>query len=410
MDRKFEDIIKRKMDGFSKEVPDRVWENIEKDMMRKSRSNRRPLVKTVSLVAATLVAASLVGLLFYRNMPVDQPQLTAPVSLSDNSTAPQQDSSATYTATPESPREETAPSPKKTTAPAAVRQQYSLAAAAAQPAEQPEQAVTAAPQQDTPEETTEKQHIQPFTAVQQHTESHRSNSAQRSATTPRRQKQQKEGWSISFSADGNNGEYTKQTTGFIPTLSTSYNMLKANEFSEMAYISNSSVSYVKHHMPVTASMTITKKLWKGLSVETGVQYSMLKSDLVTEGKSKYNAVQRLQYLGIPVKLNYTFIRIKNFSAYASAGACFEKCISGNVDYKYMPDKEPESEYSEKIAIKQLQYSLLASAGIKYNITDFMGVYFEPGMAYFFNDGSEYDTYRKAHPLMLSLRLGVSFDF
>lgn len=404
MDRNFEDIIKKKMDGFSKEVPDKVWKNIENDMKHTRQSTHRPFAKVISLAAATLMAAMLAGILFYRNMPESKPVAETPVSLSENHAAPQRESSTvTEHSIPDSYiKKQTATRENHKTG--TIEKQYTLAAAS--PSD------TTVQQDSTKQEnTTGINHkstvTQAFTATQQNT-APRNSSAKRQAPTDT--KREKEGWSISFSANGGNMEYTKQAAGFIPTISNDYSMLKVNEYNEMAYISNCSVSYVKHHVPVTASMTITKKLWKGLSVETGIQYSMLKSDLLTEGKSRYNAEQRLQYLGIPLKLNYNFLQIRRFSAYASAGACFEKCISGNVNYKYMPDNEKGSNYSEKIAIKQLQYSVLASAGIKYNITDFMGIYFEPGIAYFFDDGSTYETYRKAHPLMLSLRLGVSFDF
>ena len=47
-------------------------------------------------------------------------------------------------------------------------------------------------------------------------------------------------------------------------------------------------------------------------------------------------------------------------------------------------------------------------GLQYDFTSHFGVYLEPNLQYFFNDGSDLKTYRTEHPLQITLPIGIRF--
>ena len=67
--------------------------------------------------------------------------------------------------------------------------------------------------------------------------------------------------------------------------------------------------------------------------------------------------------------------------YVSAGGAMEKCVYGKIG-------------SESETVKPLQFSVMGAVGAQYNISRRVGVYVEPGVSYFFDDGSDVQTIRK----------------
>jgi hypothetical protein len=53
-----------------------------------------------------------------------------------------------------------------------------------------------------------------------------------------------------------------------------------------------------------------------------------------------------------------------------------------------------------------QFSLNAAAGAEYNITRQFGLYLEPALGYYFNDGTSLQHYYKEHPLAPSIQFGL----
>ena len=60
--------------------------------------------------------------------------------------------------------------------------------------------------------------------------------------------------------------------------------------------------------------------------------------------------------------------------------------------------------------KKLQWSVLASLGAQFNITDHFGIYAEPGVIYYFDDGTNISTIRKEKPFNVNLQIGLRFGF
>jgi hypothetical protein len=99
---------------------------------------------------------------------------------------------------------------------------------------------------------------------------------------------------------------------------------------------------------------------------------------------------------------------------AKAGGAVEKCVSGkrsiigSVSTSNAGKDEQFSGGEENVKVKPLQWSLSAAAGAQFKITEKLGIYAEPGVVYYFDDGSNVNTIRKEHPFNFNIQLGVRF--
>ncbi|MEG1564510.1 MAG: outer membrane beta-barrel protein [Bacteroides sp.] len=157
-----------------------------------------------------------------------------------------------------------------------------------------------------------------------------------------------------------------------------------------------SIVDMKHHQPLSFGISVRKGLSKGFSVETGVTYTLLSSDVKMANTSVMED-QKLHYIGIPVRANWNFLDQKLLTLYVSAGGAVEKCVYGELA-------------GSKKTVKPLQLSLMGALGAQINATRHLGVYVEPGVAYFFDDGSDVQTIRKETPFNFNIQAGVRFTY
>ena len=140
----------------------------------------------------------------------------------------------------------------------------------------------------------------------------------------------------------------------------------------------------KCKMPVTAGLTVEKKINKHLGVETGLIYSNLRAE------------QHLHYLGIPVKMNVTLVDMPKLDIYASVGGVADKCVAG------APDND--------FAHEPVQLALTAGVGVNYKINDRLAVFAEPGVSHHFKTDSKLETVRTARPTNFNLICGLRMTY
>lgn len=220
-------------------------------------------------------------------------------------------------------------------------------------------------------------------------------------------------WSIGASVGNTGGLLNNgnETVGEMPMMSEQRVDLAATENgmlqipSDKTLVFKEGVPYlqainevvdIEHHQPVSFGISVRKGLAKGFSIETGIMYTLLSSDVKMLG-SHTMADQKLHYLGIPLKANWNFLDKKLFSLYVSAGGAVEKCIYGKLG-------------DRKETVNPLQFSVTGAVGAQFNASRRLGIYVEPGVAYFFNDGSPIQTIRKETPFNLNLQAGVRFTY
>lgn len=141
----------------------------------------------------------------------------------------------------------------------------------------------------------------------------------------------------------------------------------------------------KYKMPVTAGLTVEKRLGKYWGIETGLVYSNLR----TVG-------QGLHYLGIPVKLNMHLAESKKFDLYASIGGVADKCMVGAPDNSFK--NEP------------VQLAVIAGVGLNYKINDRVALFAEPGVSHHFDTDSRLETVRTKRPTNFNLICGLRMTY
>lgn len=165
---------------------------------------------------------------------------------------------------------------------------------------------------------------------------------------------------------------------------------------------------VKHHMPVTIGFSLDWNLDKNWTLETGLNYTLLSSDIRSGSKSYVEETQKLHYVGIPLKIRRSIWQNRWFSVYASVGGAVEKCVSGRLESVTVTNGGNRTSERTSLEVDPLQWSVAAAAGAQVNFTSRLGLYLEPGVAYYFDDHSGVETIRKEHPFNFNLQLGLRF--
>ena len=145
---------------------------------------------------------------------------------------------------------------------------------------------------------------------------------------------------------------------------------------------------VHHRQPVRFGLSLRYRLNDRWSLESGLSYTCLSSDITITIDDKTTVTeQRLNYIGLPLNINYDLWKSRRFGLYISAGGMIEKSL----------DTSP------------WQFSLNGAAGAEYKLTDFFSLYAEPGLGYYFKDGSTTPTIYQDHPLNFNLSFGLRFN-
>lgn len=167
----------------------------------------------------------------------------------------------------------------------------------------------------------------------------------------------------------------------------------------------------KHHQPIRIGAGARYFFNRRWTVETGLVYSMLESGTESGSVHSYmHSEQKVQYLGVPVTVGYQWINGSRLSVYTSAGAMAEFGIGGRLESSCMIDGNNTGINRSNISDIPVQWSLNAVAGVQYNIVGHLGIYAEPGIAYYIDNGSELKTAYSDKPLNFSMKIGLRYDF
>lgn len=154
-------------------------------------------------------------------------------------------------------------------------------------------------------------------------------------------------------------------------------------------------SSFRHHLPLSFGLSVTAEFPYGLSIESGVNYTLLRSD-VRRSYSSREISQKLHFIGVPLRLNWQFVERGRLAVYLAGGGMVEKCVSARLG-------------GQSVDESNLQWSLMGALGAQYRLGDMVGLYFEPELSYYLTD-TELRTSRSDAPLTLTLRIGVRLLF
>ena len=169
------------------------------------------------------------------------------------------------------------------------------------------------------------------------------------------------------------------------------------------------VEHQQHDAPVTIGLSFSKKLNERWNLETGLQYTYLRSVFTTGEEYKIQETQKIHYLGIPLRFSYRLWNYKRFSVYSATGIQLDIPLKGTLHSAHTTDSIPMSLGNQSLNVP-LQWSINASAGIQYHVTPRISFYLEPTINYYIPDGSSLRTVRKEHPFTFTVPFGVRFSY
>lgn len=87
----------------------------------------------------------------------------------------------------------------------------------------------------------------------------------------------------------------------------------------------------------------------------------------------------------------------------------EKSLSAKATTAYVLNGRKMNTETNKLSMKELQWSVNAAAGIQLNITREVGIYAEPGVGYYFDNGSDVKTAYSDNPFNFNMKLGLRYS-
>lgn len=166
-----------------------------------------------------------------------------------------------------------------------------------------------------------------------------------------------------------------------------------------------------HHTPITLSLSLRKNINERWGIETGMQYTHLRSDFVVITDSYSEKTQKVSYIGIPFKGSFNIWGKKNFSLYTSTGITLDIPVKATLVLEERTSENGQVIYWEKSNLyPHLQWSADFGIGIQYHITPSFGIYAEPNLRYYFNNADRLNTIRTTKPFNVTLPIGIRLSW
>ena len=157
----------------------------------------------------------------------------------------------------------------------------------------------------------------------------------------------------------------------------------------------------KHYQPLSLGLSVSYPLTQRLSLTSGIVFTRLQAEfLYIMPTNQIKKEQTLGYLGIPLQISYRLWKYHGLKVYLTAG--------GQADWNITTDLK-SNDVSQKMDKDRMQWSVNGALGIQYDIIPQLGLYAEPGIKYYFDNGSRLQTFFKDKPTNFSLQLGLRWN-
>jgi hypothetical protein len=156
-----------------------------------------------------------------------------------------------------------------------------------------------------------------------------------------------------------------------------------------------------HDHPISFGLTVSYPLTNRWTLSTGLVYTRLNSQFVNVlSGTLITTDQRLDYLGVPLNVQYHVLKGKGWKAYASAGA--------QIDWNIRAKRNTEG-VDVNARNDHPQWSLAGGIGVEYDIIPLVGIYAEPGLRYYLKNDSKVDNFFKDQPFNWTLQIGIRLN-
>ncbi len=163
-----------------------------------------------------------------------------------------------------------------------------------------------------------------------------------------------------------------------------------------------------YSLPISFGVGVKYSITKWLGVGVGLSYTLLNKKVTgtyydADGWCCSAEMKNSQhYIGIPVDIYFSLFRTKQWNAYAAVGGAVEKCVRN----RYTGIFDGESLFYTR-NVGGVQTSVKAGLGIEYSPLDFLGIYIDPSIKYYFA-ANQPRSIRTAQPLAFGVEAGLRF--
>lgn len=193
-----------------------------------------------------------------------------------------------------------------------------------------------------------------------------------------------------------------------------------------------------HRQPIRLALEAEYMLTDRFGLISGLSFSRLVSDLKSGGENYYHTVQKLDYIGIPLRLSWHLVDSQRFILYTGIGGMVEKCIGGSVTTSYSLYGENVQGESLKVMDQPLVFSVDASMGFGISLWstgrsgssrggnsaaagvgqpggygaylfNAASIVIEPGLSWHIPDGGTISNIYRDRPLNFSLTIALRFS-
>ena len=170
------------------------------------------------------------------------------------------------------------------------------------------------------------------------------------------------------------------------------------------------VEHGYHDKPITFGLSMTKTINRNWNIETGLQYSLLKSKFIL-GEDEYyiQKKQKIHYLGILLRLSYKWLGSNRWTAYTSSGILLNIPLSGKNKEQYVTGNVVPYTNSWHFT-PSFQWTVGTGVGLQYNFTNNWGIYLEPTFSWYIPNGSTIHTVWTEHPFSVTVPFGIRFTW
>jgi RNA polymerase sigma factor (sigma-70 family) len=157
-----------------------------------------------------------------------------------------------------------------------------------------------------------------------------------------------------------------------------------------------------HHLiPLTFGVHISKGIAPSWSVETGLQYTLLRSEYSNKA-GNYTEKVLAHFLSIPVSLQYQFMQGGQMNIYASGGASLDIPVGASWNVEGWND-HAKLHYPMAVGLN-------VGLGLEYKVSSAASLFVQPSLNYHIMDSSEYPILWQDKAVTFELPVGIRFNW
>lgn len=206
-------------------------------------------------------------------------------------------------------------------------------------------------------------------------------------------------WQVGVGTAGNMNRYKSSGPIYVNSLSAVNTEYADNEMFRVSPYEQDTKDVTHHDMPISIGFTASYSVTPRIALASGLVYTLATSSF-QHGASMPKGTQTLHYVGIPLNLSYTVWGNNWLRTYIMAGAQADMNVKATLK---------ADGHKSNIDNDRAQFSVTGGAGVQLNVAQQLGVYVEPGVRYYFDNGSAVQTIFKEHPTNFSLQVGLRWN-